>query len=63
MQQTDAIDYTPPSTGEREYLDWAMRHHEATRNTAPNGRSRQERNALRYAAVLAYLRRPDANPD
>lgn len=51
---TDAIDYTPPSTGEREYLDWAMRHHEATRNTAPNGRSRRlpdseiEHDCLRY---------------
>ena len=53
---TDAIDYTPPSTGEREYLDWAMRHHEATRNTAPNGRSRQERNARWIERCLEQLK-------
>lgn len=56
---TDAIDYTPPSTGEREYLDWAMRHHEATRNTAPNGRSRQERNARWIERCLEQLNKTD----
>lgn len=31
----DAIDYTPPTQAEREYIDWVMRRHEAIRN-CPN---------------------------
>lgn len=54
-EDLNQVPYTPPTPRERDHLEWAMRHHEATRNTAPNGRSRQERSARWIAHCLKQL--------
>lgn len=56
----DAIDYTPPTTQEREFLDWAMAQHKAKRGRVPE-MSRRELNAAWIAYCLHLLREEDRN--